>query len=96
MLRKKSNSGKVGKLRLAPTFLPMKDSRKLQEKLNNLLKGRNDLKVFCQWPWNDLEFKEVATVVKTFVERNGEVVNDDPLTEWLEEYQFFLSGSGGT
>lgn len=74
----------------------MKDSRKLQEKLYTILKKRTDLRVVCGWPWNDLEFKEIAALVKHYVESSGEVVNDDPLTEWLEEYQFFLSGSGGT
>jgi hypothetical protein len=69
----------------------MKDSRKLQEKLHKLLKGRSDIRAFCEWPWNDLEFKEIASLVKSFVERNGEVINDDPLVEWLEEYHFFLS-----
>ncbi len=72
----------------------MKDSRKLQEKLNNILKGRSDFRAFCQWPWNDLEFRELALTVKAYVEASGEVVNDDPLLEWLEEYQFFVSGSG--
>ena len=69
----------------------MKDSRKLQEKLHSILKGRSDFRAFCQWPWNDLEFKELALTVKAYVEANGEVINDDPLLEWVEEYQFFTS-----
>jgi hypothetical protein len=69
----------------------MKDSAKLQEKLNSLLKGRHNFRAFCQWPWNDLEFREIALMVKAYVERNGEVVNDDPLSEWLEEYHFYYS-----
>jgi hypothetical protein len=69
----------------------MKDPSKLQSKLNDILKGRHDLRVFCKWPWNDLEFKEVASMVKAYVESNGEVIEDDPLHGWLEEYQFFIS-----
>lgn len=69
----------------------MKDPRRLQEKLHKILKGRSDIRAFCEWPWNDLEFRELASVVKAFMESSGDVTNDDPLAEWLEEYHFFLT-----
>jgi hypothetical protein len=42
-------------------------------------------------PWNDLDFKEVAWIVKDFVNQNPEVIEGDELQEWLEEYTFFTA-----
>jgi hypothetical protein len=42
-------------------------------------------------PWNDLDFKEVAWIVQDFVNNNSEVIECDPLKEWLEEYVFFIA-----
>jgi hypothetical protein len=40
-------------------------------------------------PWNDLDLKEVAFIVQDFVNGNPEVIECDPLKDWLEEYTFF-------
>jgi hypothetical protein len=69
----------------------MKSSEKLKEKLRYLLRGYSGVKVRSSWPWNDLEFREIAWVVQDYVNNSGEVVNEDPLHEWVEEYNFFRS-----
>ena len=69
----------------------MKSPAKLQEKLLRLLKGTPALNVMPspELPWNDLDFKEVAWIVKDFVDNNESVIECDPLKDWLEEYRFF-------
>lgn len=69
----------------------MKDSSKLQLKLHNILRKKPELGVSSDWPWTDLQFKEIAWVVQDYVDHSGDVTNDDPLHQWLEEYQFFLT-----
>lgn len=72
----------------------MKNPRKLQEKLVQVLKGVPKLHVFpnLDRPWNDLELKEVAWIVQDHIVQNDSVIeSDDPLREWLEEYKFFES-----
>jgi hypothetical protein len=44
-------------------------------------------------PWNDLELKEVAWIVQDFVNNNPEVIESDPLKDWIEEYKFFIADS---
>jgi hypothetical protein len=71
----------------------MKSPAKLQEKLLQLLRGTPALHVMPspELPWNDLDFKEVAWIVKDFVNQNPEVIEGDELQEWLEEYRFFIA-----
>ncbi len=71
----------------------MKSPDKLQKKLLQLLKGTPALHVMPnpELPWNDLDFKEVAWIVKDFVNQNPEVIEGDELQEWLEEYSFFIA-----
>jgi hypothetical protein len=72
----------------------VKNPRKLQEKLVQVLKGVPKLHVFpnLDRPWNDLELKEVAWIVQDHIVQNDSVIeSDDPLREWLEEYKFFES-----
>lgn len=69
----------------------MKSSEKLKEKLRCLLRSYPGVKVGASWPWNDLEFREIAWVVQDYVNNSGDVVNEDPLHEWVEEYNFFRS-----
>ncbi len=73
----------------------MKSPAKLQEKLLRLLKGTPALHVMPspELPWNDLDFKEVAWIVKDFVDNNESVIECDPLKDWLEEYRFFKADS---
>jgi hypothetical protein len=68
----------------------VKDPRKLQAKLLHVLKSAPALKVLPNptVPWSDLDFKEVAWIVQDFVNQNTEVIECDPLREWLEEYKF--------
>jgi hypothetical protein len=71
----------------------MKSPARLQKKLLQLLKGTPALHVMPnpELPWNDLDFKEVAWIVKDFVNQNPEVIEGDELQEWLEEYTFFTA-----
>lgn len=70
----------------------MKDSTKLQSKLYKILPKYPGLRLnLTVPPWSDREFYETSWVVEKYIQQSGEVINDDPLQEWLEEYQFFLS-----
>ncbi len=75
----------------------MKSPQKLQEKLLVLLKGTPALHVMPNpnAPWNDLELKEVAWIVQDFVNANLDVVESDPLKDWLEEYRFYCADRKG-
>lgn len=67
----------------------MKDPSKLQEKLREVLKRHSNLKLcFEDHPSREV-LKDIAWVVQDFVNNSGDVTNDDPLHEWLEEYYFF-------
>lgn len=72
----------------------MKDTQKLQLKLQSLLKDHPKLRIGSKYPWNNLEFKEIAWVVQDYVNNSGDVTNDDPLQQWLEEYLFYSSQAG--
>jgi hypothetical protein len=68
----------------------VKNPRKLQEKLAVLLRNsRLHIQFPPDRPWTDLELKEVAWIVEDHVNRNSEVINSDPLKDWVEEYKFF-------
>jgi hypothetical protein len=73
----------------------VKSPAKLQQKLLQLLRGTPALHVMPnpELPWNDLDFKEVAFIVQDFVNQNPEVIESDPLKDWLEEYKFFRADS---
>jgi hypothetical protein len=68
----------------------VKSPLKLQEKLRIALRNS---KLNIQYPfdraWSDLELREIAWVVEDHVNRNSEVIECDPLKEWVEEYKFF-------
>ena len=69
----------------------MKSPAKLQQKLLTLLKGTPALNIFppSLGPWSERDFLEVAWIVRDFVNQNPEVIECDPLKEWLEEYEFY-------
>jgi hypothetical protein len=69
----------------------VKNPAKLQQKLLQVLRGTPALHVMPnpEAPWNDLDFKEVAFIVQDFVNNNPEVIECDPLREWLDEYRFY-------
>lgn len=70
----------------------MKDPLKLQNKLYGILSRYPNLRLNPRTPpWDAREFREIAWVVDNYVRESGEVVNDDPLQAWLEEYQFYHS-----
>lgn len=75
----------------------MKDPAKLQQKLLQVLRGTPALHVMPNpnIPWNDLDLKEVAFIVQDFVNNNPEVIECDPLKDWLEEYTFFKADHKG-
>jgi hypothetical protein len=68
----------------------MKNPAKLQQKLKLLL-SKSQLRIGFSFekPWDDLILSEVAWVVEDHVNRNPEVIECDPLKEWVEEYKFF-------
>lgn len=73
----------------------MKDSLKLQRKLSLLLPKYPGLRLKPgNPPWTPSEFRRISSEVNLYATQSGEVVNDDPLYDWLEEYQFFLSQGG--
>lgn len=69
----------------------MKSAIDLQRKLREALKHQASLKISLNLPCTEEEFKQVAWVVVDYVNQNGDVTNDDPLHNWVEEYLFFLS-----
>ena len=73
----------------------MKDPKKLQAKLLQLLRGTPALHVMPnpEVPWNDLDLKEVAFIVQDFVNNNPDVIESDPLKDWIEEYKFLIADS---
>jgi hypothetical protein len=75
----------------------VKSPLKLQEKLLNILEGTPALSILppsSGW-WQNAEFEEVAWIVEDFVNANLEVVENDPLKDWLEEYKFAIADSKG-
>ena len=68
----------------------MKDPKKLQDKLVALLRGS---RLHLQYPadrlWNEIELRDVAGIVEDYVNRDPEVINSDPLKDWVEEYKFY-------
>jgi hypothetical protein len=71
----------------------MKDSQKLQKKLREVLRNKPNIRVSLPAIWTEEQFKEVAWIIQDYVNQSGDVTNDDPLQEWLEEYHFFLAQS---
>lgn len=67
----------------------MKDPSKLQVKLQSLLKNRHNIRLSLNEPMSKEMLREAAWVVQDYVSNSGDVTNDDPLYEWLEEYYFF-------
>lgn len=70
----------------------MKSPLKLQLKLKSLL-ANSKLHVGFDFekPWDDLTLREVAWVIADHVNHNPEVIECDPLKDWLEEYKFFVA-----
>lgn len=68
----------------------MKSSQRLKEKLHGILPDKVDL-AGCNWPWTDSELEGIAKDVQRYLNQSGDVINEDPLIDWLEEYKFFLS-----
>jgi hypothetical protein len=60
-----------------------------------LLRKCPNIKVNSALPWDDLTFREIVWVVQDYVNNSGDVTNEDPLQEWLDEY-LFCSGQGVT
>jgi len=70
----------------------MKDTRKLQQKLVELLRNSHlHVQFPFDRPWNDLELKEVAWIVGDYVNQSPDVVNCNPLHDWLDECRFHLA-----
>ena len=72
----------------------MKSPQKLQEKLLALLKGSAKYPKInppASGHWSSDDLAAVAWVVQDFVNRNDEVIECDPIKDWLEEYRFFAA-----
>jgi len=69
----------------------VKDPIKLQKKLQSLLKRTPQLKIVFpeKGQWSLPELTAVAWVVQDFVNQNDEVIECDPLKDWIEEFKFF-------
>jgi len=72
----------------------VKSTQKQQKKLLALLKGS------AKYPkinppangcWSVDELAAIAWVVQDFVNLNDEVIECDPIKDWLEEYKFFAA-----
>lgn len=72
----------------------MKDPLKLQQKLLTLLKGSATYPKInppANGHWSSDDLAAVAWVVQDYVNRTDDVINADPLKDWLEEYKFFAA-----
>ena len=68
----------------------MKSPHKLQQKLVELLRNsRLHIQFPSDRPWTDLELREIAWMVEDYVNRSPEVINTDPLKDWVEEHRFY-------
>lgn len=67
----------------------MKDPTKLHAKLQSLLRGHPNLRLSLDGPLSNEGLRDMAWIVQDYVDNSGDVTNDDPLYEWLEEYYFF-------
>jgi len=75
----------------------VKSVSRLQEKLQRLFKQDVTLSIIgTHYPehWNDMELDEIAWMVQNYVNRNDDVIEGDPLKDWLEEYKFFRADQG--
>lgn len=76
----------------------MKSPQKLQEKLLALLKGspkHPKINPPANGHWSSDDLAAVAWVVQDYVNCNDEVIECDPLKDWLEEYKFFAASQKG-
>lgn len=76
----------------------MKSPQKLQEKLLALLRGSAKYpKIIppANGHWSSDELAAVAWIVQDFVNLNDEVIECDPIKDWLEEYKFAKAGWKG-
>ena len=75
----------------------MKDPRKLQEKLRDLLRySRLHVGFDLSRPLSDLELQDIAWVVQNHVNANPEVIECDPLKDWLDEFRFWSTSLRST
>ena len=41
--------------------------------------------------WDQRDLAEVAWIVESFVNQSKEVIESDPLKDWLDEYRFYIT-----
>jgi len=70
----------------------MKNQRKLQAKLLKILKGTPALNILppCKDCWTLEEWKEIEWIVQNFLNKGNNVIECDPLVDWLHELNFML------
>ena len=76
----------------------MKSAIKLQEKLLALLSkntGYPKVNPPANGHWSSEDLAAVAWVVQDHVNRNEDVIECDPLKDWMEEYRFFAADRKG-
>jgi hypothetical protein len=68
----------------------VKSPHKLQQKLVELLRNsRLHIQFPYDRPWTDLELRDIAGVVEDYVNRDPEVINSNPIHDWLDEWRFY-------
>lgn len=65
------------------------ESSNLQSKLFKILQIHPKLKLSIQWPWTEMEFKEIVWTVNDYLAQNSHLTDEDPLQTWLDEYEFW-------
>ena len=70
----------------------MKNPRNLQDKLQAILRGRSEPRLFfLDHTWTEQELDLAASLISHYLDCCDEVV-DDPLNEWLDQYRFHRFG----
>jgi len=71
----------------------MKSLPKLQQKLLVLLRSHPNLHVMPhpEHPWTELHLREICGVISDYLRGSDNVLDYDPLKDWLEEARFYLA-----
>jgi hypothetical protein len=63
----------------------------LKDKLVNALERHPELKSrLPDFESRPKSLREIAQEVESYIANSGQVINDDPLYDWLDEYRFSL------
>lgn len=68
----------------------MKNLPKIKTKLIDVLRESNHKDLLSDAPWSDQRFFEVVSILKVRLIEDDEVINENPINLWFEEYSFFM------